>query len=248
MTKTVLVVDDDPAQRRLIQGVLEREGFAVAPVEGGDQAMERLMGGGPADVVLLDLVMPGMTGVETLKEMRARGFTQPVIVLTASGGIDTVVGAMQAGAQDFLVKPAAPERIAVSIKNCLRMGELTAEVSRLKKRASGQVTFDELIGAYKQIILRAHALGLKVYGGTLLPYAGAKYDSPEGEAKRKALNAFTRAPGNFDGYIDFEKAVTDPANPDHWLASVGVGDNLHPNVAGYEAMAKMVDLKVFAPK
>lgn len=115
-------------------------------------------------------------------------------------------------------------------------------------RPAENPTLEELIGAYKQIILRAHDQGLKVYGGTLLPYAGAKYDSPEGEAKRKALNAFIRAPGNFDGYIDFEKAVTDPANPDHWLASVGVGDNLHPNVAGYEAMAKMVDLKAFAPK
>jgi DNA-binding NtrC family response regulator len=146
MTKTVLVVDDDPAQRRLIQGVLEREGFAVSLAEGGDEAVTRLMSGAPADVVLLDLVMPGMSGVATLQEMRARGFTQPVIVLTASGGIDTVVQAMQAGAQDFLVKPAAPERIAVSIRNALKMGELSAEVSRLKKRASGQVTFDELIG------------------------------------------------------------------------------------------------------
>ena len=102
MTKTVLVVDDDPAQRRLIQAALEREGFAVSVAEGGDEAIGRLMAGSPADVVLLDLVMPGMTGVATLQEMRARGFTQPVIVLTASGGIDTVVQAMQAGAQDFL--------------------------------------------------------------------------------------------------------------------------------------------------
>jgi DNA-binding NtrC family response regulator len=158
MTKTVLVVDDDPAQRRLIQGVLEREGFAVAAVEGGDEAIARLMSGAPADVVLLDLVMPGMTGVATLQEMRTRGFTQPVIVLTASGGIDTVVGAMQAGAQDFLVKPAAPERITVSIRNSLRMGELTAEVTRLKKRASGQVTFEELIGA-SQAMMQVKRLG-----------------------------------------------------------------------------------------
>ena len=146
MAKTVLVVDDDPTQRRLIQGVLEREGFLVAAAEGGEQALDRLISGGPADVVLLDLVMPGLPGVTTLKEMRARGFTQPVIVLTASGGIDTVVQAMQAGAQDFLVKPAAPERIAVSIRNALKMGELTAEVDRLKKRVTGQTTFDDLIG------------------------------------------------------------------------------------------------------
>src|ERR1700749_859882 len=93
MTKTVLVVDDDPTQRRLIQGVLEREGFQAVTAEGGDQALDRLVAGGAADVVLLDLVMPGLSGVATLKEMRQRGFHQPVIVLTASGGIDTVVQA-----------------------------------------------------------------------------------------------------------------------------------------------------------
>ncbi len=146
MTKTVLVVDDDPTQRRLIQGVLEREGFLVAMADGGDAALDRLISGGAADVILLDLVMPGMSGVAALTEMRARGFNQPVIVLTASGGIDTVVQAMQAGAQDFLVKPAAPERIAVSLRNALKMGDLTAEVDRLKKRATGQTTFTELIG------------------------------------------------------------------------------------------------------
>jgi DNA-binding NtrC family response regulator len=146
MAKTVLVVDDDPTQRRLIQGVLEREGFLAATADGGDQALDRLISGGAADVILLDLVMPGLSGVATLQELRARGFTQPVIVLTASGGIDTVVSAMQAGAQDFLVKPAAPERITVSIRNALKMGELTAEVDRLKKRATGQTTFDDLIG------------------------------------------------------------------------------------------------------
>ena len=147
MAKTVLVVDDDPTQRRLIQGVLEREGFLAATADGGDQALDRLISGGAADVILLDLVMPGLSGVATLQELRARGFTQPVIVLTASGGIDTVVQAMQAGAQDFLVKPAAPERISVSIRNALKMGELTAEVDRLKKRATGQTTFDDLIGS-----------------------------------------------------------------------------------------------------
>ena len=99
MAKTVLVVDDDPTQRRLIQAVLEREGFAVVHADGGDMAIERLSSNAGVDVVLLDLVMPGMTGQETLVEMRARGFGQPVIVVTATGGIDTVVQAMQAGAK-----------------------------------------------------------------------------------------------------------------------------------------------------
>jgi DNA-binding NtrC family response regulator len=146
MTKTVLVVDDDPTQRRLIQAVLEREGFAVAQAEGGDQALARLISGAPTDAVILDLVMPGLSGVDTLKEMRTRGFPQPVIVLTATGGVDVVVKAMQAGAQDFFIKPASPERILVSIRNVLQMGDLSAEVDRLKKKAGGRLSFADLVG------------------------------------------------------------------------------------------------------
>ena len=146
MAKTVLVVDDDPTQRRLIQAVLEREGFAVVHSENGDDAIQRLMSGAAVDVVLLDLIMPGMSGQDTLAEMRSRGFNQPVIVVTATGGIETVVQAMQAGAVDFFVKPAAPERILVSIRNALNLGALKGEVDRLKKRVTGRATFADLIG------------------------------------------------------------------------------------------------------
>jgi len=146
MSKTVLVVDDDPTQRRLIQAVLERDGFAVAHAESGDAAMAILASGTAVDVILLDLVMPGLNGQDALREMRARGFTQPVIVLTASGGVDTVVKAMQAGATDFFIKPASPERITVSIRNALSMGDLKGEVERLSKRVSGRTTFADLIG------------------------------------------------------------------------------------------------------
>jgi DNA-binding NtrC family response regulator len=146
MTKTVLIVDDDPTQRRLIQAVLEREGFGVVHAESGDQALERLAGGGRPDVVVLDLNMPGTSGVETLKLMRTRGVDAPVVVLTASGGVDTVVKAMQAGACDFFVKPASPERIIVSIRNALRMGALTQETQRLKRERANVTAFDDLVG------------------------------------------------------------------------------------------------------
>jgi DNA-binding NtrC family response regulator len=146
MTKTVLVVDDDPTQRRLIQAVLEREGFAVAQADSGDAAMIHLTTGKAADVVLLDLQMPGLSGHDALKEMRARGLNQPVVVLTASGGVDIVVKAMQAGACDFFVKPASPERIIVSIRNALSMGDLRGEVDRLKKHSTGRTSFADLIG------------------------------------------------------------------------------------------------------
>ncbi|OXE35536.1 MAG: sigma-54-dependent Fis family transcriptional regulator [Phenylobacterium zucineum] len=147
MTKTILVVDDDPTQRRLLQAVLERDGFAVVQAAGGDSAIGHLTSGGACDVILLDLIMPGMSGQDTLKEIRARGFNQPVIVVTASGGIDTVVAAMQAGANDFFVKPASPERINVSIRNALSMGALKGEVERLKKHVGGKATFADLVGS-----------------------------------------------------------------------------------------------------
>jgi DNA-binding NtrC family response regulator len=146
MAKTVLVVDDDPTQRRLIQAVLEREGFGVAQAAGGEEALARLQSGGAADAIILDLSMPGMSGMETLKEMRARGFMAPVIVLTATGGVEVVVKAMQGGAYDFFIKPASPERIIVSIHNALQMGDLSAEVQRLKKVTGGRFSFDDLVG------------------------------------------------------------------------------------------------------
>ena len=147
MAKTILICDDDPTQRRLIQAVLEREGFAVLHAENGAQAIDRLSTTTGIDALILDLVMPGQSGIDTLKEIRAAGIRTPAIVLTASGGIDTVVKAMQAGAQDFFIKPASPERILVSVRNALQMGDLSAEVARLKKHATNRTSFDDLIGS-----------------------------------------------------------------------------------------------------
>ncbi len=147
MAKTILICDDDPTQRRLIQAVLEREGFAVLHAENGAQAIERLSTTTGIDALILDLVMPGQSGIDTLKEIRAAGIRTPAIVLTASGGIDTVVKAMQAGAQDFFIKPASPERILVSVRNALQMGDLSAEVARLKKHTANRTSFDDLIGS-----------------------------------------------------------------------------------------------------
>ena len=158
MAKTVLIIDDDPTQRRLIQAVLEREGFVVAQADGGAVALDRIASGLKPDVVILDLVMPHMPGIEVLRTLRSQGFGAPVIVLTASGGVDTVVHAMQAGAQDFFIKPASPERIIVSIRNALQMGQLCAEVDRLKKHKTGQTTFADLVGT-SPAMARVKALG-----------------------------------------------------------------------------------------
>jgi lysophospholipase L1-like esterase len=107
------------------------------------------------------------------------------------------------------------------------------------------VTADELIFGYKQIIERAHTHGIKVIGATLTPYGGAGYSSEEGEAVRQAVNQWIRTSKAFDAVVDFEAATRDPASPKRLRADFDPGDHLHPNDAGYQAMADAIDLAVF---
>lgn len=156
MAKTVLIVDDDPTQRRLLQAAVERQGFRARLVDNGERALEEASDAkNGVDVVLLDLVMPGLSGMETLERLVERRPDLPVIVLTASGGIDTVVQAMRGGAVDFFVKPASPERIVVSLRNALKVSDLRGEVKRLSRKADGAMGFDDMIAespGMKQVV------------------------------------------------------------------------------------------------
>ena len=147
MAQTILVVDDDPVQRRLLETAITRSGMSVVTAPGGQPALDLINGprGEQITLMLLDLVMPDMGGLEVLAKLRPTNPDLPVIVLTAKGGIDSAVEAMRAGANDFLVKPASPERIAVSIRNQLKIGTLSGEVKQLKKKADNKLTFDDLI-------------------------------------------------------------------------------------------------------
>jgi lysophospholipase L1-like esterase len=107
-------------------------------------------------------------------------------------------------------------------------------------------TPDDLIAVHRQLIARAHARGLTVIGATLTPYEGAAYFTPQGEAKRLAVNDWIRTSGEYDGVIDFDQAVRDPQQPGRFLAQYDSGDHLHPSDAGYEAMGNAIDLKLFA--
>lgn len=112
-------------------------------------------------------------------------------------------------------------------------------------RPDNLASADEIIAAYRQLILRAHARGLKIYAGTLTPFEGAVYYSDSGEAKRRAVNDWIRHSGAFDGVIEFEPAVSDPAHPTRYLAVAEHGDHLHPSDEGYRRMAGAVSLKPF---
>ena len=114
--------------------------------------------------------------------------------------------------------------------------------------ASQQVSADDIIAGHQQIIARARERGLKVYGATLTPFEGTTipgYYTPAGEAKRQAVNAWIRNSRAFDAVIDFDKAIRDPANPGRMLPAYDSGDRLHPNDAGYQAMANAIDLRLF---
>jgi lysophospholipase L1-like esterase len=106
---------------------------------------------------------------------------------------------------------------------------------------------ERIIGAYEQIILRAHAHGLTVIGGTITPYMGSDYYHPSSasEADRQAINAWIRQRGHFDAVIDFDRALRDPKHPDRLLPTYDSGDHLHPSAAGYRAMAAAIPLSLF---
>ena len=108
-----------------------------------------------------------------------------------------------------------------------------------------QVTADEIIAGYKQIIARTHARGLKIFGATILPYQGFGAWTTTGEAKRVAVNQWIRTSRAFDGVIDFDAAVRDPATPTRMAPQYDSGDHLHPGPAGHEAMGNAVDLALF---
>lgn len=108
------------------------------------------------------------------------------------------------------------------------------------------VTAEDLIAGLSQLATRAHTHGIKVYGATLTPYVGAKYASPAGEAMRQAVNQWIRTTNQLDGFIDFDKATQDPANPTVFSPAADSGDHLHPRDAGYKSMADSIDLNLFS--
>lgn len=147
MAATILIADDDAVQRRLVENMVQKCGYEALVVESGDAALALLTAAdAPAiDAVVLDLVMPGLDGLGVLTQMRDAGLNIPVIVQTAHGGIDNVVSAMRAGAQDFVVKPVGFERLQVSLRNALNTSALKGELQRIKHSREGRLTFADII-------------------------------------------------------------------------------------------------------
>jgi len=120
------------------------------------------------------------------------------------------------------------------------------DIGRVGTNPAESPSAEDLIGAYRQIIERAHTFGIKIVGGTLPPYGGANSSRESGEAVREAVNNWIRTSGAYDGVIDFEAATRDPDDPKRLPPECDPGDHLHPNDAGYQAMADAVDLSLFS--
>jgi lysophospholipase L1-like esterase len=137
-------------------------------------------------------------------------------------------------------------RYLIVLEGVNDLGKLSREGDMPKNDHDALV--QQMIGAYEQIILRAHAHGIKVYGATILPYVGSGYyhPAPANEADRLAVNQWIRQPGHFDAVIDFDKLTADPAHPDTMLPAYDSGDHLHPGPAGYKAMGDAVPTSLFA--
>ena len=147
MVASILIADDDAVARRLVENMVQKCGYQTLVVDSGDAAIAMLTApDAPViDAVVLDLVMPGLDGMGVLAKIREAGLSIPVIVQTAHGGIDNVVSAMRAGAQDFVVKPVGIERLQVSLRNALNTSALKGELQRIRHSREGRLTFADIV-------------------------------------------------------------------------------------------------------
>ncbi len=159
MVERVLIVDDDPVQRRLLDNMARKFGYEPVVAETGEAAVALLTGGSPEkiDCVILDLVMPDLDGLGVLARLKVAGINLPVIVQTAHGGIDNVISAMRAGAIDFVVKPVGAERLQVSLRNALATSALEGELTRMKRAQAGTLTFKDIVTRNKPMLSVLHS-------------------------------------------------------------------------------------------
>ena len=168
MNATILIADDEPVQRRLLESHLNKMGYRALTATDGEEAIAVMEGdrGSEIKAVVLDLVMPGLDGMGTLGKMRELGLQHPVVVQTAQAGIDTVVSAMRAGATDFCVKPVSFERLKISIANAMKLDAMEDAVRKVERSSSGIFNFDDMI-ATSPAMEQALKLGERAAASTI---------------------------------------------------------------------------------
>ncbi|WP_067477894.1 SGNH/GDSL hydrolase family protein [Actinomadura hibisca] len=174
--------------------------------------------------------------------LAAAGRPRPVLNAGIGGGMvlsDSAWYGERAGTRlrrDVLDNPRVGTMIVLAGLNDIGFSEI--DVPSFKPNPDRSVA--ELIAGHRDLIRRAHAKGVKVIGGTLLPMKGADYYTPRAAAKIAQLNQWIRTSGEYDGVVDFNKAVADPSDPQRIAPRYDSGDHKHPNAAGYAAMAAAV--------
>lgn len=175
MTPSLLLVEDDPIEARRLESTLSHMGYAVVCVADGDAALARLAAEA-FDVVLLDLVVPGLDGMGVLRAMAARGLKVPVVVQVTSAGLDAASGAIRAGARDFVVKPAGALRLEIALANAAALGRYAHHTERgfETPAPAPQATRPEAIRTEP---VRADAVG-NVAVGNVIRFAPAHAPAP----------------------------------------------------------------------
>lgn len=139
--------------------------------------------------------------------------------------------------RDVLDQPGVRTVIVLEGINDIGFSELDAPCFG----TNAQITLQELIAGHRELIRQAHANGLRVIGATLLPFKGSVFSTEHGETVRDELNNWIRTSGEYDAVVDFDRTMADPADPDRLNPAYDSGDRLHPNDAGYHAMAEAID-------
>ncbi|MEP9360356.1 SGNH/GDSL hydrolase family protein [Sphingomonas sp. KR3-1] len=171
----------------------------------------------------------------------------------AAAGMPHVVVTQAISGNRMLQTGAGPSAVARFDRDVLALPGVTHvvilegvnDIGNSGKKDNPVVTADEMKAAYRQLVQRAHSRGIKIIAATILPYQGAGYHTPDGEALRVEINGWMRTSGTFDGFVDMEKAVADPANPKALTTALQGGDHLHPNGAGETRMGESIPLSLF---
>lgn len=150
MAERLLIIEDEETLRDSLRRVLSREGYEMDAAESAEAAL-RLLDGQTFDLVITDIILPGMNGVEFLRRCRAQNPDQIVIVMTAYASLETAVEALRGGAYDYIIKPVIHEEIKRIVRNALRERSLRAENLLLKKQIERQYDFDNIVGQSQAI-------------------------------------------------------------------------------------------------
>src|SRR5881397_1206777 len=150
--RSILVVDDDRSVRGYLSDFLNSCGYVVECLESGDQCLARMAAGNIPSLLVLDVVMPGMSGIEVLEGLKKLNCAVPVIVLSAVGQTKTVVDAMKMGAADFLVKPFEEQELELAIQNVIEKQKLREEVKTLKRQLDSYTEAGDILSTNPKVL------------------------------------------------------------------------------------------------